>query len=861
MIIYLYEGTFFSIILLSFIFFPKKSYAQNYGLEFASYNTTKDLRTSLNLNPAKAFSFNSDFELSFKFGLYNMKQLFGYVLRTIINDTLNIDLQLNYMVINGSYVITVIVGRKIYEFPQWTVGQNLYDGWEEFRLKFNVEKNQIIFCREGKENTINFQFPAKIIPSFIFGATDSPRFINTDVPPMRLKDVRLYYKNKLIRNWLLDESCGNQAYDSLQNAVAEISNPHWINPRYNHWQLIRKFALPGMIISTLNERTGDMYFLKDDSLLIYSLKSNRIRRVAFSKGHQTINIDSRLAINSHSQALYHYFLDAKDIIRFDTITCQWDHDLGVRPRSLRHYTQHNTWFSEHDSSFYFFWGYGFYKYRDTLFRYHIPSNTWSEVSLKGDPISPRYLFASGVAANSDSVYMLGGYGSVSGDQRINPQSYKDIFVIDIKNKSSKKIGMLNALPEDYCFAHSLILAPDQKSFYALCFTRHKFYNWLKLIKGNLKSFDFDLVGDSIPYLFEDVRSNAELYYVKDEKKLVCSTSIFTENHDSTYIELFAIQFPPNLLQGRKTTYHVERLANKFIPVMITFILGGLILLWLLRMISKKAKNRPKEKIVDHGEEEDTALHEPVIPDIKPGGNENISNSLFFFGGLQIFSREGTEISPLFSPLLKELFLLIFFHSQSERKGISTEMLTQMLWFDKNSSQAHNNLYVNISKLRHITERVEGLNLLKKDGYWKIEIQPDKLKVDYLKITKYIQNGQIGAEQIHDFLVIVKKGSFLIWTNYEWLDKIKGELTNHILDLLFAFEKSNKVEHDLVVKIADAIFIHDSLNEEALKLKYKALIAIGRHHLAKIALEKFKVEYFSLYGEHFHENLSGNLQEG
>lgn len=836
---------FFLFISLCLTFLFQKSHAQNYGLEFASYNVQKDLRTGLNLNPHESYYFNTDFELSFNVSLYRQEQIFGYVLRAILNDTVNIDIQLNYM---SGMVVSIVTGQKIYNFPFGTVDQKIYGGWEKFELRFELAKNKITFLREGKANPISFQFPSKVLMKFFFGVVNSGQFITTDIPPMHLKDIRLYKMNKLIHDWPLNESKGNQAYEVIQNNVADVSNPHWIKPRYSQWQLNRKFSFSGIVVSTFNDNTDEIYFLKEDSLLKYSLKSNHMKRIHFSNGRQLIYLDSRIAINNNNNDLYHSYLDTKQFLKFDTITDKWDGILKSNFGSDRNYTQHNEVFSKKDSSFYFFGGYGFYKYKNTLFRYHIPSKSFTEVVLSGDKINPRYLSAAGTSPNSDTIYILGGYGSASGDQRINPQGYKNLFLVDIRKKESKEIASLNFNQKDYCFANSLLISPDRKSFYALSFTGHKFHTWLKLIRGNFESAHFEMLGDSIPYLFEDIRSTANVYSNKNKSELVCITSIFGENNDSSYFEVYTIQTPPNLLADIVHAKHGKKLVNNLIP--LTFFMFGLaILLWLVTFYWKK-KSRIKPDNADKKNISKPGQEVSNIEDVK-GIHKN---SMFLFGGFQIFNKEGVEISHKFSPLVKELFLLIFFHTQNEGKGITTERLTQLLWFDKNSSQARNNRSVNMSKLRHITGEIEGLNLSKIDGYWKIEIESEKLSIDYLDVVKYININQIQPEKINNFLSLVRKGAFLIGTDYEWLDKIKSELTNGILDLLFVFEKSNKIDHDLQVKIADAIFIHDSLNEVALTLKYNALVAMGRHHLAKTVLEQFKVEYLSLYGEPFNENI-------
>src|SRR5262245_14301238 len=64
----------------------------NYGLSFASHEASKDHRTGLNLNPDGAYSINNDFTLEFDLALKRLTNAYGYILRVIANDSLNIDL-------------------------------------------------------------------------------------------------------------------------------------------------------------------------------------------------------------------------------------------------------------------------------------------------------------------------------------------------------------------------------------------------------------------------------------------------------------------------------------------------------------------------------------------------------------------------------------------------------------------------------------------------------------------------------------------------------------------------------------------------------------------------------------------------
>ncbi len=55
---------------------------------------------------------------------------------------------------------------------------------------------------------------------------------------------------------------------------------------------------------------------------------------------------------------------------------------------------------------------------------------------------------------------------------------------------------------------------------------------------------------------------------------------------------------------------------------------------------------------------------------------------------------------------------------------------------------------------------------------------------------------------------------------------------------------------LLIEIANSIFYFDQVNEQALEMKCKNLIALGRHSLPKTPIEKFAKDYRHMYDEEF-----------
>jgi len=185
--------------------------------------------------------------------------------------------------------------------------------------------------------------------------------------------------------------------------------------------------------------------------------------------------------------------------------------------------------------------------------------------------------------------------------------------------------------------------------------------------------------------------------------------------------------------------------------------------------------------------------------------------------------------------------------------LSSEKLDETLWFDKTAKSARNNRSVTITKLKTLLERMSCCSLSKDTGYWKIEADFSVVFVDYYQCLQLINDKQLNHRSVEQLTKIVRRGNFLSNVEYEWLDSFKSEISNDIIDKLLHFIDSDQLTHDspeLSIKIADLIYHFDSVNEDAMIIKCKALSVLGKHSLALQVFESFAKEYRNIYGEEF-----------
>lgn len=817
--------------------------AQTYGLEFSSHEVTLDRRTELNLCPEDNFHFNNEFEITFDFLLKsNVKSVYGYVLRFVDGENSNIDLVVTPARNDNSIQLNIVVGQTnsvlSIDFDENDLGK-----WMNLGLKFLIEENKLIFYTPDSLYTQNIKFSNQSSYRIIFGANDFGQFKTTDAPPMMIKDVKISERGKLIHHWPLDEIDGVFAHDNVGKRSAEIVNPSWLRMLHGRWKLELDLDLPGKVNVAVDREDEVIIFLGKDELIKYSVNGKIIQKLKYKN---TANFLSgcRTIYNSIENTIYAYNVDEQKIFSLDLNTELWSKS-GMVLIEETEYLHHNRFLDEKNNFLYILGGYGQYQYKNEIQKIDLKNNCWEKIQTDSSVYFPRYL--SGLGMTRDTIYILGGYGSRSGNQMINPQNYYDFISLSLNDYTVKRKFEIPHMVSDMCIANSMWIDESDRSYYFLANKKVEYDGYLQLIKGNLDRNDIKMVGNKIPYMFLDIKSFSDLFYFPKSKKLFSYTSFDKDSLESS-VKLYSINYPPN----RISTFKEE--AKESNESSIYFLISTILIVllgvgyFILRI--KKSRTKDSEKLVVEEREEDKFI---------PKENEiliekKISDyQIIFFGGFQVYNKELEDITNKFTPLLKELFLLIWFYTFKNNKGISSDKLVEYLWFDKTERSARNNRAVNIAKLRSILSELGSCELTHKNAYWKIVFFDKSIKSDYvnfLNITGSKQN--ITKENIGALINFSSKGAFLLNLNYPWLDEFKAFVSDRLIDTLLEFSTTLdfKEDADYIISLVDCIFTFDLANEEAMVLKCQTQHFKGKHSLARSTYEKFTKEYCQLYNQEY-----------
>jgi DNA-binding SARP family transcriptional activator len=822
----------------------------DHGLAFASHEVSKDQRTGLDLNVEGDFRFNEDFSLRFDLAFARLINAYGYVVRVIANDTLNIDL-MSVPEHDDFGDLTLVINKKPtdlqFDFTDLSLQAN---EWTSLVISFSYRRNEISLLWNGKKKSQAFDLRRLRDFRFYFGANDFGRFSTTDAPPVVIRDVTIESNGKAVRKWLMQNHAINQVFDSVRNAEAAVQNPIWLIDRRTRWTHRKKFAIGRFPSIAFNSDAATLYATDANNLYQLNLHTGELE-VVVTSGKPIHSDANQLLYVSNGNELLNYDLASNKLQRFDFAAGSWPNNDTLY--DLPNYWHNNKFYNPFDKTLYTFGGYGHFVYKNTFHRYDERVPGWTEVRTKGS-IPPRYLSASGMMQSTNKLLIFGGYGSQSGKQELSPQSFYDLYTFDLQAHVIEKVTDYSPVhdAEDMAFSNSLVVNEAGRCFYVLGFPRNKYQSAIRLRQYSLDGVEVHVLADIIPFAFHDEDSFCDLFYSEATNELIAVTLHQVKEHFE--VNVHSINYPPlragDVLQVVPGTGYAAAFITAAVLLLVSGVIG-----WVVY----KRRPRADNHVVATGTTEinPTTITAPssaadtLVP-YPAQADQRLCSAILLFGGFQVFDKHGVDISSRFTMTLKDLLVLVLMHSIKYDKGVSTSVIQEYLWPDKDEVSARNNRNVNVKKLRGLLEEVGIVTIENTNAYIRLTMD-DHVFCDYRAAFRHLNHsGGNEHDKIMAIIRTAKRGSLLPNMDRDWLDSFKSEISNQIIDCLLEYSQKLDVNKDdkLLIEIADTIFAYDTINQEALVIKCSVLNRKGKYSLAKTWYDHFVKEYRNLYAEKY-----------
>ncbi|HSH19786.1 MAG TPA: LamG-like jellyroll fold domain-containing protein [Draconibacterium sp.] len=264
----------------------------------------------------------------------------------------------------------------------------------------------------------------------------------------------------------------------------------------------------------------------------------------------------------------------------------------------------------------------------------------------------------------------------------------------------------------------------------------------------------------------------------------------------------------------------------------TLLLGGLIIISILIFLVTKRYTRRKSETAND------------LP------SEFIKNNIQLFGEFKVIDNSGEDITDLFTPKIKELFLFTLIYTFKSGIGANIKEINDVLWPGLSSKKVDNNRSVTLNKLRKILQQIDGIEIISNNGFLQAKIKKP-FYCDYIRAHKLCQIPEgLSKQQLISFYEMVKKGRFLKGAHWPWLDEVRGFTGNQVIDNLLKLASIYQKEVNLsgIEKIAQRILDYDDLSEEAIYLQIWALQKANNSYLAKFNFKSFSKKYEDNFGE-------------
>jgi two-component SAPR family response regulator len=809
----------------------------HYGLTFRSHTFNQDERTSLDLTSGHSLPLSPGSSIDFDLKLDSAFLTYGYVFRLILDDVSSLDLitnfntkKLNFVLVETQNVLFNIEFHHQIEIKK--------DNW----MKINVQlHSDSIYCNiDGVSQAIPHSFADFKRIRMYFGKNGHSVFHTTDVPPITIRNLVIRNrKGEAVRKWKMQRHNKNEVYDEIKNSRAKVENGIWEIDKHLKWNKIQSITLKEKNAQIAYDSVQARIFIATrDSLLIYNASNHVLVGEAIQAGAPFMYGGSYILFDEKNDRLLSYSIMHPDFVVYDLDKKEWSDKLTEYLPPIQH---HNRFIDAETNQLIVFGGYGNHQYKADMLRHDLDSGVWKSDDLSAD-IACRYLSAMGYLGNGE-LLIMGGYGNHSGKQENLPRNLYDIYKVNFKNRKIELLSTLSGIKNPIVFSNSMIIEKNEQKLYALAYDNGKHKSFLSLVSVNWNTSELKVLGDSIPYRFLDTESFCDLFLYRKTSTLYAIVLHKKENSEQYNVEIYSLAYPPLSMSDVFQTPDYKGVDN---TIYLLAIIGFLLLLFATAVYYRKRKE--KEPFI-------RMIEDPVEPNdkkfIKPCKR---NSTILLFGGFQVFDREGNDITDHFTPILKQIFLFLLLNSIKDGKKVTSEKLDETFWQGMDKVSASNNKSVNISKLRILLDKIGDVTVSNKNSYWCIHLG-EAIVCDYQEVITLLKQIDskltlIDKAVVRQILKFASGGLLLPQLNIEWVDDYKSEYTDLITNVLMTATTIPEIKDDtrLLLQIANVILLHDHIDEEAIKIKCRALFHSGQKGTSKQCFDKFQSEYIRILGE-------------
>lgn len=824
-------------------------FAYSQGLLFQANDKEIKERTSLQIfQEGEIPCFTKNFQLSFELSIRDF-DTFGYVF-LLKEDQGKTKYSFTYTYLDGeNSTFKFNTDGKENHYSLNLRNDALAYQWIPVSFAFDLQQDVLtIRIGDNEKKITSLGLKDTFCPHLFFGRYD---YI-LDMPTFAIRNLKLEGDRSHSYTFPLNENEGEEVHTSTGKVLGTVVNPVWLINGSYHWEKLFEYSFQTPSGITFEPDSQRLIIFSQDSLLTYNLLKRQPQKYSYSN---KLPVKLQLAthfMNTTDGKLYVYELNNlplgdATVAALDLNNREWKQTgVAALPVQLHH---HDGFWDETTGKYLVFGGFGNKRFNNTFLEYDIEADRWDTLSYSGDRIIPRYFSGMAVNKNREHVYVFGGMGNESGEQSVGRNYLHDLYLLDRKQQSVRRLWQ-NASDHRLVVARDMILTPDEKYIYALCYPEYLSDTYLQLYRLTVDDGTMKALGDSIPMRSEEIMTNANLYYNSLTHEYYCTTTEF-DKKGHTVIRTYVLSAPPVSLDEIRSYGSRSSLEIRWL-----WIVAGIGVLLLVGGVLFVRRKRGKQR--DVAPESSSVLMSPPVgrePDKSVQGKETLAkedfesslvrpNAVYLFGPFTVIDRNGRDITHLFSSRLRQVFIYILLHST--HNGVLSASLNEVFWADKPDDKVKNLKGVTINQIRKNLAELDGVELVHDKGYFRLvftDCYCDYFRFRTLKNAEEVEN-ELG--------ILLMRGKFLDGMDAGMMDHFKQKVEEFLSSFLpLEIERLyQQHKYDAVIRFCNVLFRVDPVNELALAYGMHALNHTGSSQEAILQYSLFVREYRQMMNEEY-----------
>ena len=824
-------------------------FAYSQGLLFQANDKEIKERTSLQIfQEGEIPCFTKNFQLSFELSIRDF-DTFGYVF-LLKEDQGKTKYSFTYTYLDGeNSTFKFNTDGKENHYSLNLRNDALAYQWIPVSFAFDLQQDVLtIRIGDNEKKITSLGLKDTFCPHLFFGRYD---YI-LDMPTFAIRNLKLEGDRSHSYTFPLNENEGEEVHTSTGKVLGTVVNPVWLINGSYHWEKLFEYSFQTPSGITFEPDSQRLIIFSQDSLLTYNLLKRQPQKYSYSN---KLPVKLQLAthfMNTTDGKLYVYELNNlplgdATVAALDLNNQEWKQTgVAALPVQLHH---HDGFWDETTGKYLVFGGFGNKRFNNTFLEYDIEGDRWDTLSYSGDRIIPRYFSGMAVNKNREHIYVFGGMGNESGEQSVGRNYLHDLYLLDRKQQSVRRLWQ-NASGHRLVVARDMILTPDEKYIYALCYPEYLSDTYLQLYRLTVDDGTRKALGDSIPMRSEEIMTNANLYYNSLTHEYYCTTTEF-DKKGHTVIRTYVLSAPPVSLDEIRSYGSRSSLEIRWLWIMAGI---GVLLLAGGVLFVRKKRGKQRNAVL----ESSSVLMSPPVgrePDKSVQGKETLAkedfesslvrpNAVYLFGPFTVIDRNGRDITHLFSSRLRQVFIYILLHST--HNGVLSASLNEVFWPDKPDDKVKNLKGVTINQIRKNLAELDGVELVHDKGYFRLvftDCYCDYFRFRTLKNAEEVEN-ELG--------ILLMRGKFLDGMDAGMMDHFKQKVEEFLSSFLpLEIERLyQQHKYDAVIRFCNVLFRVDPVNELALAYGMHALNHTGSSQEAILQYSLFVREYRQMMNEEY-----------